>query len=60
MSELSWPLQFELRDRFSVVSTSENQTTRTVVLFSSRFGGSILVTKGGSILVSGHNLRLAR
>jgi hypothetical protein len=33
---------------------SENQPTRTVALFSSRFSGSILISSSGSILVSGH------
>ena len=33
---------------------SENQPTRTVALFSSRFSGSILVSNAGAILVSGH------
>ncbi len=39
---------------------SENQPTRTVALLSSRFSGSILVSKGGSILVSGHIPRVYR
>jgi hypothetical protein len=37
-----------------VVSILKNQPTRTVALFSSRFSGSILVSRDGSILVSGH------
>jgi len=39
-----------------VVLILENQPTRTVALFSSRFSGSLLVSKRGSILVSGHIL----
>src|SRR3990172_8018503 len=32
----------------------ENQPTTTVALFRGSFSGSILVSRGGSILVSGH------
>jgi hypothetical protein len=55
MSELTWPLQFEPWN-LSLFLISENQPTRTVALFSSRFSGAILISSGGSILVSGHNL----
>jgi hypothetical protein len=56
MSELSPPVQLEPQDLFFVVSVWENQPTRTVELFSSPFGVSSLVRRGGAILVSGHTV----
>src|SRR3972149_11653959 len=38
----------------------ENQPTTTVALFRGSFSGSILVSRGGAILVSGHKNRVEK